>query len=197
MIAYPKIVDVVVSEVFQFNLSDSIIVTRHSQNRRWGVIVELRIVALEVSKDNQWETSFRPEERGGGRRNTCVLEREQRGECETHHETEIRLKFTRQIFYQLIPQVNWPFAVMDTPPQGKHLHYLSQSNYTCMLLLPPLPLLPHTTAHFEISRLVWCVRGPKDGNLPGVKVTLIGYGHYKAFHRFSLEGLKLHGQGPQ
>lgn len=86
---------------------------------------------------------------------------------------------------------------MDTPPQGKHLHYLSQSNYTCMLLLPSLPLLPHTTAHFEISRLVWCVRGPKDGNLPGVKVTLIGYGHYKAFHRFSLEGLKLHGQGPQ
>lgn len=74
MITYPKIVDiVVVSEVFQFNLSDSIIVTRHSQNRRWGVTVELRIVALEVSKDNQWETSFQPEERGG-RRNTCVLE---------------------------------------------------------------------------------------------------------------------------
>ena len=89
------------------------------------------------------------------------------------------------------------FAVMDTPPQGKQLHYLSLSNYTYMLLMPPLPLLPHTTAHFEISRLVWCVRGPKDGNLPGVKVTLIWNGHYKAFHRLSLEGLKLHGQGPQ
>lgn len=46
MITYPKIVDiVVVIEVFQFNLSDSIIVTKHSQNRRWGVTTELRIVA--------------------------------------------------------------------------------------------------------------------------------------------------------
>ena len=69
IIAYPMTVDIgVVIASFSLTYQNQL---KFSQNKHWGVTAELRIVASEESKDNQWGTSFRPGGKGGGRRNIC------------------------------------------------------------------------------------------------------------------------------
>ena len=69
IIAYPMTVDIgVVIASFSLTYQNQL---KYSQNKHWGVTAELRIVASEESKDNQWGTSFRPGGKGGGRRNIC------------------------------------------------------------------------------------------------------------------------------